>query len=98
LTEEKVIYLFHNLIENYDEMLGKLNENVEMYRKRQAKFAAQIVRDIDFLPEKYWRSSRIGGSAKKWFWRADVISHRSPSVWRVWDRLFFSHVMQYLPW
>jgi hypothetical protein len=98
LTEEKVIRLFHNLIENYDEMLGKLNEKVEIYRERQAKFAAQIVRDIDSLPQRYWRSSKIGRSTQKWFWRADEVSHKSPSVWRIWDRLFFSHVMQYPPW
>ena len=98
ISEEKVLRLFGNLLENYDEMRKSLLTNVDAYRGKQAEFASQISQDIESLPERYWNASKIRKATDNLFWRTDVVlNERDPKLWNAWDSLFFSRILKYLP-
>jgi hypothetical protein len=97
VTEGKVMKLFTDLLENYEQMEKELAARVDTYRIKQRQFAARIVQDIESLPENCWQIShdqtRIRNEA---FWRADLMLHRKTRLWYAWNRLFFLHFMQYM--
>jgi hypothetical protein len=97
VTEGKVMKLFTDLLENYEQMKKELAARVDTYRIKQRQFAARIVQDIESLPENCWQIShaqtRIRNEA---FWRADRMFHGKTRLWYAWNRLFFRHFMLYM--
>jgi len=49
MTAEKVMAMFSDLIDNWDEIYEKLIKNVEFYRKKLRRFANLIKKDLKVL-------------------------------------------------
>jgi hypothetical protein len=95
ITAEKVLELFNDLVNNYGRMQNELGRKVSEYREKQEKFAARIFSDIESLPENKWDVRVNHGS--KMLWQGDRFLHKnSNSIWKVWNRIFFLHMMRYL--
>lgn len=95
ITAEKVLTLFDNLIDSYEKMQSELGIRVNKFREKQRRFAARIADDIESLPENKWngRISRIDGL----MWKVDDLLHEKVNnIWKIWSRLFFLRIMQYL--
>ena len=97
VTEEKVTKKLDGLLDNYEEMQKKLKAKVSFYRRRQAEFALRIVRDVETLPEGYWKTTGARKTMREISWKADALFSRKPTLWNAWDKLFFSHAIKYLP-
>lgn len=96
VSEEKITVAFASLLENYDEMREKLVRNVETYRLRQKRFVAQIIRDVELIPNYYWQVPHLERRArKKMFWAADLFFHKKAKLWHVWNSLFFLRSLPY---
>ena len=96
VSEGKVLDLFNDLLENYEEIRKELAIRVDAYRKKQKQFAARIVQDIESLPDEYWQAPGISRRVGKAFWTADIVLHKRVLIWHAWNRLFFLHFMRYL--
>jgi hypothetical protein len=94
ITAEKVLELFNDLVNNYGRMQNELGRKVSEYREKQEKFVARIFSDIESLPENKWDVRVNHGS--KMLWQGDrFLRKNSDSIWKVWNRVFFLHVMRY---
>lgn len=97
VTEEKVIQKFDDLLENYEEMQKTLKAKVDFYRRRQTDFALRIARDIESLSEDRLKITGTEKTMREISWKADVLFSRQSMLWNAWDKLFFSHIIKYLP-
>jgi len=95
ITAEKIIAMFHDLINNYETIQDKLAGRVNEYREKQRKFASRISCDLESLPEDKWAIQNNCGNTL--VLRADLLLYTKMSkIWNVWDRLVFSRLMPYL--
>jgi polysaccharide pyruvyl transferase WcaK-like protein len=95
ITAEKVLTMFDDLVDNYEEMQSKLGRIVNEFREKQSRFAAAIAADIESLPDNKWNGGigRIEGL----LWKVDDLLHEKASnIWKIWSRLFFLRIMRYL--
>jgi len=96
-SEERIMNLCADLLENYEEMERKLTTNVEKYRRKQKSFALSITQDIESLPEHFWNVPSIQRRVRNnIFWKADTVLHGKTKLWYAWNRLFFKHGMRHL--
>lgn len=92
---EKVMTLIDDLTNNYERMQRELVTRVNEYRERQGQFVARMVSDIESLPENKW-NARVD-SKTRILWDTDTFLFRNTyKLWKVWNRLFFLHVMGYV--
>ena len=55
ITAEKIMELFHELINNYETIQEQVGDHVlKNIGKRQSKFADRISSDLESLPEDKW--------------------------------------------
>jgi hypothetical protein len=95
VSEDKIMKLFNNLSDNYEEMRKQLTAKVDVYQKKQKQFAIRIIRDVESLSEYYWNVPRANRLVKNFFWKTDLFFHEKPALWHAWNRVFFLHAMQY---
>jgi hypothetical protein len=97
VTEGKVMKLFTDLLENYEQMKKQLEAKVEIYRIKQRQFAACIDQDIKSLPENCWKIPHTQTRIRnKVFWEVDQMLHSKTRLWYAWNRLFFLRFMRYM--
>ncbi len=56
-SEERIMNLFRNLSDGYDEMKEVLETRVDFYKKKQKQFAKCIIQDVESLPASILDSS-----------------------------------------
>ena len=89
MTTKRIMKLYRNLLDKWDEMHNLLNRRVEMYRERLIKFATRIKDDIEFLPDDKWSipsplehlKSTVLYGGNMYFY------HHINNIWRAWNRL-----------
>lgn len=95
ITAEKILELFHDLINNYEKVQNKMESIVNEYREKQSRFAAEICRDLNSLPDDKWFTQNNYGNTL--ILRADKQLYiKMGKVWNVWNRAVFSQLMPYL--
>ncbi len=94
-SEGRIMGLFWNLSDAYEEMKEVLEAKVDFYRKRQKQFAMRIIQDVESLPASCWTVSRVNRLANNFFWKADLFFYQKPQLWYTWNRVIFSHIMRY---
>jgi len=98
ITGEKIMTMFEDLINNWNQMHSRLVEKVKTYRKKQREFAARMIADIESLPDDKWATPSLLGKIKgRIFWDTDMFLHeKMANVWRVYNRLVFLRILPYL--
>ncbi len=94
-TAEKILLMFHEVINNYETLQNRLAANVNEYREKQRRFAERISSDIESLPADKWAVQNTFGNTL--VMGADrVLYSRMKKMWSVWDTLIFSRIKRYL--
>lgn len=90
MTSERVITLFNDLLEHWDDMQRQLKRNVEIHRRKLRDFASRIIDDIESRgPDENWLKPNVLGEIK---WRISqrmdrTLHNRACRIWRAWHRL-----------
>ncbi|MCJ7633975.1 polysaccharide pyruvyl transferase family protein [Candidatus Bathyarchaeota archaeon] len=95
ITAEKIIAMFHDLINNYEKIQDKLAGCVNEYREKQREFATRISSDLESLPEDKWAIQN--NFRNTLVQRVDMLFYsKMGKIWKVWDRLVYSRLRRYL--
>lgn len=89
IKAEKIIALFHELINNYEKIQENLSSRVKEYRDSQRKFIDRIISDLESLPDDKWAIQNSFQNTV--VQRVDMLLYsKMRKVWKIWDKLIYS--------
>lgn len=93
----KLMRLFCDLLDNWIDMRNMLIKKVERYRKSLRQSVAQIIKDIESLPEDKWTiPGTVYNIESRIFWGSEFfLYNKTKSLWNAWNSLLLRKYVNY---